>query len=43
VAQRVRKLLIKADATQKLCVRFESIDAAIERRDRGRDHLVLAP
>jgi hypothetical protein len=42
VAQGVRELLIKADATQKLCVRFKSIDTAIERRDCGRDHLVLA-
>jgi hypothetical protein len=41
-AQRVRECLIEADETQKLCVRFNSIDAAIERRDRRRYQLVLA-
>ena len=38
-----RQLFVQGDSTQKLRVGFCSIEAAIERRDGGRDHLVPAP
>ena len=40
--QGVNKVLIQSDSTQKLCVRFYSIDAPVRRRDDGCYHLVLA-
>jgi len=35
--------LIEGDATQKLCVRVDSIDAPVCHRNHGCDHLVMAP
>ncbi len=35
------KLVIQADATQKLCVGFRSIETGVVHRDRRSDHLVL--
>ena len=35
------QILIQSDSTQKLCVRFYSIDAPVRSRDDGCDHLVL--
>jgi len=40
--QRFDKFRIEGDATQKLCVRFNSIHTPIGDRDHGGDHLVLA-
>ena len=40
-AERVDHRGIQRDATQKLCVGFQSIEAAVHRRDDGGDHLVL--
>jgi hypothetical protein len=34
---------IETDLTQKLCVRLDSIEAAVLHRDEHRDHLVLPP
>ena len=42
VLQGLDQLFIQRDATQKLCVRLDSILAAVGDRDHRRDHLVLA-
>jgi hypothetical protein len=41
--QRFDQRLIQRDATQKLCVRLQSILAAVDCRHDRRDHLVLPP
>ena len=41
--QRIHEVGIEGDATQKLCVGLQSIEAAVHRRDDRGDHLVLAP
>ena len=40
--QRLDERFIQRDATQKLCVRLQSILAPVGRRDDRGDHLVLA-
>ena len=40
--QRIHEVGIERDATQKLCVGLQSIEAAVHRRDDRGDHLVLA-
>jgi hypothetical protein len=40
--QRFDQILIQRDPTQKLCVRFDSIDAPVRDRNHGGDHFVLA-
>ena len=40
--QRLDQFFIKRDATQKLCVGFDSIHAPVGHRDHGGDHLVMA-
>lgn len=42
LAKRVDQFLIESDATQKLCVGFDSIPAPIRDGDDGGDHFVLA-
>jgi hypothetical protein len=37
------KLVVQRDATQKLCVRLDSIKTPVRNRDDGRDHFVLPP
>ena len=41
VFERFDQVFIECDATQKLCVRLDSIMTAIQDRDDRRDHLVL--
>ena len=41
--QRIHEVGIESDATQKLCVGLQSIEAAVHRRDDRGDHFVLAP
>jgi hypothetical protein len=41
VLERLDQFFIEGDATQKLCVRLDSIMTAIQDRDDRRDHLVL--
>ena len=43
VSQRLHEVGIERDATQKLCVGLQSIEAAVHRRDDRGDHFVLAP
>ena len=40
--QRPDKLFVQRDPTQKLCVRFDSIKAAVGHGDHRCNHLVLA-
>ncbi len=40
--QRLDQPFVQRHPTQKLCVRLNSINAAVSHRDHGRDHLVLA-
>jgi hypothetical protein len=39
--KRIHKIRIQGDATQKLCVRFDSIKAPIRDGDNRRDHFLL--
>src|SRR5918912_1090743 len=41
--ERPDQIFIKSDPTQKLCVRLDSIVAAVDDGHDGRDHLVLPP
>ena len=37
------QFFIEGDATQKLCVRLDSINAPVGHGNHGRDHLVMTP
>ena len=41
--QRIDHRFIQRDATQKLCVGFDSIVTPVSDRDHGRDHFMLTP
>jgi hypothetical protein len=41
VLESIDHVFVESDATQKLCVRFDSIVAAVSYRDHGGDHFML--
>jgi hypothetical protein len=43
LAQRCNQLVIQRDPTQKLCVRVDSVAAAVGERGHGGDHLLVSP
>jgi len=41
--ERLNQPIVQRDPTQKLCVRLNSVDASVGRRNNGGDHLMLPP